>query len=143
MPPRFSALADPSSDAETHVCATVQCEGGIAIHYERGEMVAAPESLSWDIVGTEGSLDLHMTDRARPVTWHRAVSETGVESEVIWDRDEGSEAVHAGPVRDFAAAIRDGRSPKTSLEQAFLVQAITDAIYDSARSGDVANVAPL
>ena len=143
VPPAFSASADPTSDAETHVAATVQCDDGIAIHYERGEMVTTAGSLSWDIVGTEGSLDLHMTDRARPVTFHRAVAGTGVQSEVIWDRDEGSDAVHQGPVQDFALAIRDSRPPKTSLEQAYIVQAITDAIYASAARGTAATVAPL
>ncbi|MDA0335552.1 MAG: Gfo/Idh/MocA family oxidoreductase [bacterium] len=143
VPPAFAASADPSSDAETHVCATIQCGHGIAIHYERGEMVAAAQSLSWDLVGTDGSLDLHMTDRSRAVTFRRACARTGLESRVIWDRDEGSVAVHHGPVQDFALAIREGRSPKTSLGQAFVVQAITDAIYASAASGSAVSVARL
>jgi predicted dehydrogenase len=143
VPPAFAALADPSSDAETHVCATVQCADGIAIHYERGEMVAASESLSWGLIGTAGSLNLHLTDRSQAVTCHRANAETGVEPEIIWEHDEGSEAVHHGPVQDFALAIRDGRQPKTSLEQAFVVQAITDAIYSSAESGTAVRVAAL
>lgn len=142
VPPAFGASADPSSDAETHVCAMIQCAQGIAIHYERGEMVASGEHLSWSIVGTDGSLDLHMTDRGRAVTFSRA-GVHGVETQLVWDRDEGSTAVHQGPVQDFALAIRDQRSPHTSLEQAFVVQAITDAIYASADNNSAAAVARL
>ena len=32
---------------------------------------------------------------------------------------------------DFAGAIREGREPKTSLRRAMIIQAITDAIYES------------
>jgi predicted dehydrogenase len=38
-------------------------------------------------------------------------------------------------VCDFAEAVRQGRPPRTTLEQALVVQQITDAIYESARSG--------
>ena len=135
VPPKFHALADPSSDAETHLVATVQCENNVAIHYERGEMVTATPRLSWEIIGTEGSLDLEMVKAEKTITFHKAVSETGVESEVIWEGVDEMTPVHAGPIRDFAMAIREGRQPKTSLEQALVVQRITDGIYASAKSG--------
>jgi predicted dehydrogenase len=38
-------------------------------------------------------------------------------------------------VGDFALAIRENRRPKTGLEEALVVQQITDAIYRSAEEG--------
>jgi predicted dehydrogenase len=43
-------------------------------------------------------------------------------------------AAATGVLRDFATAVLNNRSPKTTLEQALLVQQITDAIYLSAKS---------
>jgi len=133
VPPKFHALADPSSDAETHLVATIQCDDDIAIHYERGEMVTSSPRLSWQIVGTDGSLDLEMVNAEKKIDFHKAVSETGVVTETVWEGKDDSELVHAGPIADFALAIREGRQPKTSLEQALVVQQITDAIYESAK----------
>jgi len=135
VPPKFRALADPSSDAEAHLAATIQCEDGIVIHYERGEMMTCTPRLSWQLVGSEGSLDLEMVSAKKEIIYHRAVSETGVESETMWEGDEDKTMVHVGPVTDFAEAIAEGRQPKTTLEQALVVQKITDAIYASAESG--------
>ena len=141
VPPKFQAMADPSSDAETHLVATIMCENGTAIHFERGEMVAAQEDRGWQVIGAEGSLNLQMRPAAdKKIVFDRATSESGVVSEVIWEgADEWSE-IHEGPVRDFARAIREGRSPKTSLEQALVVQQITDAIYASAEQGKAVEI---
>jgi len=38
-------------------------------------------------------------------------------------------------VNDFARAIREKCHPKTGLEQALIIQEITDAIYTSAEQG--------
>jgi UDP-N-acetyl-2-amino-2-deoxyglucuronate dehydrogenase len=139
-PPKFHALADPSSDAETHLVATIQCDDGIAIHYERGEMMTSSPRLSWQLVGSEGSLDLEMVQAEKKIEFHKAVSETGVVSETVWEGTDDLKVVHAGPITDFARAIRDGRQPKTSLEQALVVQQITDAIYESAKTGKSAEI---
>jgi predicted dehydrogenase len=140
VPPKFHALADPSSDAETHLAATIQCDDGIAIHYERGEMMTCSPRLSWQLVGSEGSLDLEMVSAEKEIAFHKAVSETGVESETLWEGNEDTSVVHQGPVSDFAQAIREGRQPKTSLEQALVIQQITDAIYASAETGKAAEI---
>ncbi len=133
VPPKFEAMAAPGSDAETHVAAIVRCEGGAAIHYERGEMVAAPLERAWKIVGTEGSLELPMRpEKHKTIVYNRASSEAGVLSETLWEGNDDWTSTHLGPVDDFAAAIREERQPKTGLEQALVVQQITDAIYQSA-----------
>jgi predicted dehydrogenase len=59
----------------------------------------------------------------------------GVSSKVIWEGEESWDAVHLGPLADFAHAIRSGHPPRTTLEQALVVQKITDAIYRSAATG--------
>lgn len=140
VPPKFKAMADPSSDAETHVAATILCDDEVAIHYERGEMVASTPRLGWQIVGTDGSLDLEMVMAGKKIAHHKAVVETGVETSMLWDGTDDMSSIHSGPVTDFAAAIREGRQPKTSLEQALVVQQITDAIYASAERGKAAEI---
>lgn len=134
VPPKFHASADPTSDAETHLAATIQCDNGVAIHYERGEMVTSSPRLSWQIIGTDGSLDLEMVKAEKKIDYHKAVSEKGVVTETIWEGTDDLKVLHIGPISDFAAAIREGRQPKTSLEQALVVQQITDAIYESAET---------
>lgn len=134
VPPKFEALTAPGSDAETHAAAIVRCEGGAVIHFERGEMTAARAEDAWKIVGTEGSLELDMlVKKGKRIVYNRASSEEGVVSETIWEGDEDSGLVHAGPVEDFALAIRENRRPRTGLEEALVVQQITDAIYRSAK----------
>ena len=141
VPPKFQALAAPGSDAETHLAATVLCEDGIVIQYERGEMVAAREETAWKIVGTEGSLELQLTaSKGKRIVHNRASSEEGVVSRTLWEGDEEWGMIHPGPAVDFARAIREGRQPKTGLEQALVMQQITDAIYRSGERGDAVRV---
>ncbi len=140
VPPRFHALADPSSNAETHLVATILCEGDVAIHYERGEMMASSPRLTWQVVGADGSLDLEMVKGEKKIEFHKAISEAGVVTETLWEGSEDTGKIHGGPIRDFATAIREGRQPKTSLENALVVQQITDAIYASAERGQAVEI---
>ena len=59
----------------------------------------------------------------------------GVVSRVFWQGKDDYEEVRNGLLRDFAGAIREKRQPLTGLEQALVVQQITDAIYASAAQG--------
>jgi predicted dehydrogenase len=43
-------------------------------------------------------------------------------------------------LEDFARAIREGGRPQTGLEEALVVQKISDAIYASAASGTAVRV---
>ncbi len=140
VPRRYEALADPSSDAETYVTATIRCEDGVSIHFERGEMMAAVESLTWNVMGEDGSLDLSMTKERKRLMYHKASSETGVVSDVFWEGEEDNAVTSYGPVLDFTNAVRKGRDPLTTLEQALTVQQITDAVYRSADSGEAVEI---
>ncbi|MBN1344198.1 MAG: Gfo/Idh/MocA family oxidoreductase [Phycisphaerae bacterium] len=138
----FESYVAPGSDAETHFAALIVCEGGTAIHYERGEYVAARTEAAWHIVGTKGSLRLHMTTIEDKRIIHEDTSkQEGVVARTIWQGQEDGDAVHAGPVEDFAAAILEHREPKTSLEKALIVQKITDAIYASSATGRAVEMA--
>ncbi|MBI2302244.1 MAG: hypothetical protein HYU66_25355 [Armatimonadetes bacterium] len=80
----------------------------------------------------EGALELNMLPGAPQATVYRLTS-TGVRSEVrVAEADTWSDA-HAGPVLDFVGAILEGRAPLTSLQDALVVQRVTDAVYESAR----------
>ena len=143
LPPRFESHADPDSDAESHFAALIQCEGGTVISFERGEYMAAQTEEAWRIVGSHGSLRLTMVAKPEKAIVHDyADEERGVLSETIWQGDEGGEAIGRGLLEDFAAAIREGRQPMTSLENALVMQQITDAIYASAEQGAAVEIAP-
>lgn len=134
--PLLAEYVAEGSDAETHVTAHVQCDGGTVIQIERAEYTVAAPRLEWEIVGENGSLELQMTPGAGKENHHYTLNmDTGVASQVLWRGDERWELTHARPIDDFARAIQRGEEPKTSLERALLVQRITDAIYRSAREG--------
>ena len=136
VPPQFESHIAPGSDAETHVTALVRCAGGTVITYERGEYMAAQTEDAWEIAGSKGSLHLWMIpEEGKKMIYDSTTTEKGVVSEVLWEGEEEVSIIHREPVRDFAAAILEGRQPKTSLEQALVVQEITDAIYASAERG--------
>jgi predicted dehydrogenase len=71
---------------------------------------------------------------------HDEATSNGVVSHTIWSGDEDFGMTHAGLEPDFARAIREHRQPRTSLEQALLVQRVTDAIYASAAQGRAVRV---
>ena len=103
---------------------------------ERGEYMPLKDNHVWQIIGTKGSLKLRMTDTSsKEVIWDDTTTEDGVVTKKLWEGEEQISNIHAGPTTDFAAAIRENRPPKTTLEQALVVQQITDAIYASAETG--------
>ena len=140
VPPQVESHIAPDSDAETHYAALILCEGGTAITLERGEYMPSREEDAWQIVGTKGTLHLKMTPRVPNRIEFDRVAPEGVVSETIWEDKvtepkDLSPVLHGGTVEDFAAAILEGRRPKTGLEEALVVQKIADAIYASAESG--------
>ena len=136
IPSIFVGHAAPNSDAETHYMALIQCEGGAVLSLERSEYTAASREEAWAVIGSEGSLRLHMlASRPNRIVMDKGDSETGVSSETVWEQNESSGRHHRGPLTDIAAAIREDREPMTSLERALVMQQITDAIYESAETG--------
>jgi UDP-N-acetyl-2-amino-2-deoxyglucuronate dehydrogenase len=141
VPPQFESHVAPGSDAEAHFASLILCDGGAVISFERGEYMPAQSENAWKIIGTKGSLRLHMTPaKGKKIIHDDTSTEKGVISRVLWEGDEGWDTTHAGPIEDFAAAIREGREPKTSLEKALIVQKITDAIYASAAQGKAVEI---
>ena len=141
VPPPFEPHVAPGSDAETHVVAFLLCDDGLTIAYERGEyMPTAPED-GWEIIGDRGSLRFRMIpERGKTVTFYEASTEAGVVQKVIWQGDETWDMVHEGVVNDFVQAVLERRSPATTLEQALIVQQITDAIYAAAERREPVSV---
>ncbi len=141
VPPQFEANVAPGSDAETHYTALVRCEGGTMLSVERAEYAPAQSEVAWQIIGTRGSLRLHMTGITPKVLVHDdTTTDDGVVSRTLWEGEEDLSVVHNGPVTDFALAIREGRRPMTGLEEALLVQKITDGIYASAATGSAVGI---
>jgi predicted dehydrogenase len=142
IPERFRSHVVELSDAETHAAAMILCAGGEVIQFERGEYTSLPKDNAWQVLGEQGSLTLNMVPwEGQGTLWVRADTERGaVEQKVCDVEDHGSE-VPRRLIEDFAGAVREGREPLTSLENARVVQKITDAIYASAESGRAVDIA--
>lgn len=137
VPDTYESYVAPESEAETHLTALIMCEGGTVINYERGEYMAARPEALWQITGSKASLHLHLTDtRGFTVTVDRADAQRGTVSETLFDPIEEPLDGMRRQLDDFAVAIREGRRPYTGLEEALVVQQITDAIYASSASGE-------
>ena len=112
--------------------------------FERGEYVAAQQEEIWQVTGDQASLRLRMVPGEPSAILYDSVSpEHGVSTRPIWEGHEDTSMIFAGPALDFAAAIREGRQPQTSLERALLIQQITDAIYTSAERGAAVDITSL
>ncbi|MBO9607022.1 MAG: Gfo/Idh/MocA family oxidoreductase [Paenibacillaceae bacterium] len=134
--PHLNARVAPESDAETHVTAFISCEGGETIVLERGEFTSASRDETSEIIGTHGSLLFRMMPgEGKKIVYNETNPLDGVRSSVIWSGDEDFEVLHTGVLWDFADAVIHNRPPATTLEQALLIQQITDAIYLSAANG--------
>lgn len=141
VPPQLEPHIAPGSDAETYFTALIRCEGGTILSLERGEYMPIQTEAAWQIIGTKGSLRLTMTAATPKLLFHdEATSEQGLVSQTLWEGEEDPARIHSGPVTDFAAAIREQRPPKTTLEQALVVQQISDAIYASAQQGTAVEI---
>jgi predicted dehydrogenase len=131
----------PGSDAETHVAALVLCDKGIVLDYERAEMFGGATQTLWRISGDKGTLRLQMTPLEKvEILFEEADAAAGLRPRVVWSGPMDSPSIHGGPVADFANAILTGKPPRTTLEQALVVQSITDAIYQSAGTGRLATI---
>ncbi len=137
VPPPFEPHIAPHSDGETHVSAFLLFDEGIALAYERGEYMPTASDDVWEIIGEKGSLRFKMVpEKGKTVLFYEASTEAGVVPKVIWQGDESWDMVHEGVLADFAHAVLNRRPPATSLEQALIVQQITDAIYAAATKGE-------
>jgi predicted dehydrogenase len=142
VPETFRPHVPPGSDAETHFTAFVSCEDGVALTLERSEYTAGNFGPVWQIVGDRGSLLLNLLPSEGKELWlETADPEQGVVKELIWSGDEDWLPTQTGMLQDFVGAIREGRAPAATLENALVVQQITDAIYASAREGKAVEVA--
>ncbi|MFK7692586.1 Gfo/Idh/MocA family protein [Paenibacillus sp. HJGM_3] len=140
--PPYESYIAPESDAETHVVAMIGCSGGAVIHFERGAMIPGNREHAWQIVGTKGTLDLYLLpSEEKEIVFHEAVTEEGVVRHTIWKGADTWSGVHAGPISDFAASIRDRRQPGTNLENAWTIQSIIDSIYASSDTGKLSIIA--
>ncbi len=134
--PAMKAYAARGSDADAHYAALILCNNDAALSMERAEFSSTHIDEAWEIIGTKGSLHMQMVPRKNKpnaVIFDRFVPGAGVVSKTIWRNDR--ENPDYDVITDFAKAIRQGRRPRTGLEQALILQQITDAVYKSAKAG--------
>lgn len=135
VPAQFTNRVAAGSDAESHFAALVRFDGGTVLTIERGEFIAAHQERTWQIIGERASLRLNMTPaQTNRVFLDESDNELGVVTEVIYEGDEDTAIGHYATIHDFAEAIIEDRPPQTTLENALVIQKITDAIYASSGS---------
>ena len=135
----FADRVATCADADSHFIALIRCAGGEAITFERGEFMAARTEEQWQIVGSKASLTMAMhAGNDNRILVDEANPGEGVVSRTLWQGDDtlAKSALH----EDFAAAIREGRPPRTGLERALVMQKIFDGIYASARDGNAVEI---
>jgi len=138
---KMSAYVAPGSDADSHYSAFITCDDDIVLTMERGEFTSASTDQAWEIIGEEGTLHLPMRpQQVKPnaVILDKFVPGKGIVSEPIWQ--EGDESPSDGVLENFVHAVREGKKLKTTLEQALVMQKITDAIYESTRTGQAITI---
>jgi UDP-N-acetyl-2-amino-2-deoxyglucuronate dehydrogenase len=141
--PIFQDRVAEGSDAETHVAAFVQCEGGVALTLERGEFLPTVRETAWQIIGERGALRMNLLPGDSNELWlDEGDAASGVRSRLLWQGAESWQVVHDGPVGDLAVAIINGGRPRTGLEEALVIQRITDSIYASAETGRAVTLSP-
>jgi predicted dehydrogenase len=134
--PTFRCHIAPESDAEAHFAALVTGADGSVLTIERGEFMPMASEAAWQIIGTQGALRLGMVGSAeRRLILDTASAAQGVTSQVLWEGNDSGRGGGALVIEDFALAVRQQRPPATGLEQALVMMQITDAIYESARTG--------
>ena len=138
---KMSRYVAPDSDADSHYTAFILCDDDIVLTMERAEFTSASSDQAWEIIGTEGTLHLPMRpQQGKPndVILDRFIPGKGVVSEPI---SQGNEDAPGGSVlENFVYAVREHKQPKTILEQALVMQKITDAIYASTKSGQAITI---
>lgn len=138
----FRHAVAPESDADAHFTALAIGEDGTALSIERAEFAAHEQHELWEIVGSHGTLHLNMLASGE----HELVYDDGSDPEegivrrTLWQGNEPSAEGTPRVIDDFARAIREGRQPMTSLEHSLILAQITDAIYESARTGDALRI---
>ncbi|MEM6551770.1 MAG: Gfo/Idh/MocA family oxidoreductase [Planctomycetota bacterium] len=140
----FGDRVHPDSDAETHVAALVMCKGGSVLTLERGEFLPVAKDTAWEVVGERGSVRMSLLpgEENQVVVVEAAVAgaDEPLREEVVWEGADRWGDAHAMPIRDFSAAVLEGRESMTSLQRAKVITAITDAIYASSESGEAERV---
>jgi predicted dehydrogenase len=128
---KMSAYVAKDSDADSHYTAFILCDDDVVLTMERGEFTSSTNSQAWEIIGTDGTLHLPLVT-GNDVFLDKFITGKGVVSEkLVQDAYSGS----SGVMENFVYAIRENKKPKTTLEQALVMQKITDAIYESTKTG--------
>jgi len=139
--PAYADRVAPESDADSYYTALVIGRDGSALSIERGEFMPAHAQAAWQIVGTDGSLTLEMTNKEdRKIIHDHADPEGGVTQTVIYEGIDPPPTSSLRVIGDFAESIRGKHAPATGFEQALIIAQISEAVYESAHSGHAVEI---
>jgi len=141
--PQFRHHVAPESDADAHYAGFVVGDDGVALTVERGEFAATASRSAWEIIGTVGALRLTMLATGEREIIHDDGSnaEEGTVTRTLWQGDDRAGGGNPQVIGAFARAVRGEGEPITTLENSLVIAQITDAIYQSALSGQAVTIA--
>ncbi len=130
----------PCNDAEIQVSAKFRFRSGVTLDYRRANYFAGEARNEWTIECEQGTLNLPMIGKPKPQLIVHRYTSSGIKKMIIEEDHNTLSMLLAGPVLDFIDAIFENRAPLTDLKQALIIQSMTDAVYDSAKSGQAVSV---
>ena len=132
----------PAPDVDGRLAAEIRCEDGLTIHWERRAGEHGPERHRVEILGKKASLLLGMVPSQEELhlVRHSYEGSGGLTTRTIPvdPTDWGETLVY--PIRDLAAAIREGRDPASPPRRQLFIHTVLKALYASARTGTSAPV---
>lgn len=139
---QFRHHVAPESDADAHFAAFVVGDDGTALTIERGEFAATASRSAWEIIGSEGTLRLNMLASGEREILHDdgSTGEEGVVTRTLWKGDDRAGGGNPRLIEAFARAVRGEGEPVTTLENSLIIARITDAIYQSAATGEAVTI---
>lgn len=134
LAPEMVDWAAPGSDAESHGIGLVLGENGTALTIDRGEFLPIRRRSTTEIIGTAGSISIDYEAMDEGDLTVTIVDDSGAIDVLVEPQNDTHAAIPAALLNDFAGAIRNDRSPLTTLDHAALIARITDAICQSSDS---------
>ena len=84
----------------------VHAVDGVSLEIERGEFVSAANDEAWQILGSKGSLRMHMREpKNKKILLDTSDAKEGVSTQTIWEGDDVGSS-NLALLEDFARAIR-------------------------------------
>lgn len=132
----------PAPGVEGQLAVEMLCDNGLSVHWERRTGEHGPARHLVQIRGTRAGIDLTMTPSEEHGTLVRYAyrGSADLAREVQPESPPEWRSTLVYPIRDFAAAILENRTPAASPQRELLIHAVLDALARSSQTGQAVAV---